>query len=190
MTYHVIEREDGSLVVQGYTHGAPSNSIGVVPSDIAMEDWGYLKATNTVDPSTSMPIKVITVDATVKNAALGVSTKKANISAAYQTMSDEVDEKMYEVFRTLKPEYASAEYETWQDMVNRPIAYASLGLKTDHQINNADGSELFSPGSALDTAQKITDYAARKIVLAQEYGTYRVQRIQQFKNAKAAIENS
>jgi len=171
---------------QGFT---PKNQIGLVPPSIAREDWGFLQATQSNDEF-GQPVWNITVDATAKAAALAEKSKAEDIQSAYQTMSDEVDARLYEVFRTIKPDYATAEYETWKDMKARPDAYASLGLKIDHQLNDANGIELFSPGSALDTSGKINQYATRKIQLAEEYGTYRVQRIQQFKNERQQILNS
>ena len=179
--------DNTKLKVERRSSGA--GSIGVVPSDIPEEDWPYLFAVKGTDEFNE-PVWNISVDATAKAAALVVTSKANDIKTAYQTMSDEVDAQMFSVFRTLKEGYASAEYETWQDMIKRPTAYASLGLKIDHQLNNADDTELFSPGSALDTDAKITSYATRKIALAEEYGVYRVQRIQQFKNEKETIENS
>lgn len=188
INYVVKNGEDISVrPVQGFT---PQNTIGVVPHNIAMEDWPFLQAAQSNDPETGQPVWSFTVDTTAKANALEEQSKKDDIAAAYQAMSDEVDAKMYEVFRTLKPEYASAEYETWQDMVKRPSAYSGLGLKIDHQLNNVDDTELFSPGSALDTDQKITDFATRKVALAEAYGTFRVQRIQQFKNEKETILGS
>ena len=182
--------EKDGKVKSVYSAKPPEGVLGVIPSDISRDDFGYLKSTPSNDPVTGEPINVISVDEAKKAEALSAKSKEEDIATAYQTMSDEVDEKMYEVFRTLKADYATAEYETWQDMKKRPSAYASLGLKVDHQINNADDTELFSPGSALDTVQKITDYATRKIELAEAYGTFRVQRIQQFKNEKEQIQNS
>ena len=172
---------------KGFT---PKGSVGLVPQNIAVEDYPYLTASQSNDPETGQPVWNITVDATAKANALAEQSKKDDIATAYKTMSDEVDAKLYEVFRTLKPEYATAEWNTWNDMVKRPASYAGLGMKIDHQLDDAQGTELFSPGSALDTAEKITQYATRKIALAEEYGTYRVQRIQQFKNEKKQILES
>lgn len=171
---------------KGFT---PKNSIGVVPPSIDKKDWPYLQATQSNDEF-GQPVWNITVDATKKSQALAKKSKEEDIANAYQTMSDEVDAKLYEVFRTKKADYATAEWNTWNDMLNRPAAYASAGMKVDHQINNADGVELFSPGSALDTADKVLAYATRKIQLAQEYGVFRVQKLQEFRNQKATIENS
>ena len=56
--------------------------------------------------------------------------------------------------------------------------------------NYSGGTEIFDPGSALDTDQKIVDYATRKIEQAHEYAIWRMKRIQTFKNDKETIENS
>lgn len=189
MAEYVIRKNDRVFVkkAKGFV---PKDSIGLLPENIAKEDWPYLQASQSNDPQTGEPVWNITVDSSAKAIAVAEQSKKDDIAAAYKAMSDEVDAKMYEVFRTLKADYATAEYETWQDMKKRPSAYSGLGLKVDHQINNVDETELFSPGSALDTDQKILDYATRKIELAEAYGTFRVQRIQQFKNEKEQIQNS
>jgi hypothetical protein len=129
------------------------------------------------------------VDPSANAASLAEQTKKDDISAAYKAMSDEINDRMYEVFCTLKADHATAEYNTWKDMLDHPAAYASVGLKVNHQINNPDGSELFSPGSALDTVQKILDFAKRKIQLAHEYGVFRKQRLQQFYDQREKIRN-
>lgn len=188
MINHVVKRDDKIFVMK--TRGfIPKGSIGPVPDNIPQEDWPYLQASQSNDEFGN-PKWNITVDTAAKAAVAAEKSKKEDIAVAYQTMSDEVDARLYEVFRTIKPDYATAEYETWKDMKLRPAAYAGLGLKIDHQLDNAQGTELFSPGSALDTAEKITQYATRKIELAEEYGTYRVQRIQQFKNERQQILNS
>lgn len=188
MINHVI-KEGEKIYVKPCKGFTPKNSIGVVPPNIAKEDWAYLQASQSNDEF-GQPKWNITVDTAAKAMVAAEKSKEEDIATAYQTMSDEVDARLYEVFRTIKPDYATAEYETWKDMKLRPASYAGLGLKIDHQLDNAQGTELFSPGSALDTAEKITQYATRKIELAEEYGTYRVQRIQQFKNERQQILNS
>ena len=92
---------------------------------------------------------------------------------------------MYEVFRTRNPETANADHETWKLMVASPAKYVSVGLKTSYQVDDASGTELFSPGSALDTEEKIVSYATRKIEQAEEYAIFRLQQKQQFIDSKA-----
>ena len=99
----------------------------------------------------------------------------------------DIYDELFTVFRTKDSATATANYETWKDMKVTPSRYSSLGLKVDHQVNAADNTEIFSPGSALDTDQKIVDYATRKVEQAQEYGAWRMQRIQQYKDAKDAL---
>ena len=188
--------ENGELKTV-YAAKPPVGVVCEIPVDIEKDDFPYLvkqpvavQSTGVGPESFNSPMWTVVVDQTAKSAALAEKNKVTSVDSAYKTMSDEIDAQMYEVFRTLKPEYATAEYNTWKDMLDRPAAYASLGLKVDHQVNATDNTEMFSPGSALDTAQKVLDFAQRKIQLAQVYGTFRMQRIQQFKDQKEQIQNS
>lgn len=171
---------------KGFT---PENAIGIAPENIAREDWPYLQAIEAINEFGENYWN-ITIDQDAKAQALAAKSKQDQIEAAYNAMVKDIYDELYKVFRTRQPETATAEKETWDDMLINAANYASLGLKVDHQLNNADGSELFSPGSALDTAQKIVAYATRKLEQVRAYGPYRMQRKQQFYDERATILGS
>lgn len=112
-----------------------------------------------------------------------------DVGVKYDEMTKAVYDQMFTVFYTRKSDSAIANYEMWKHMKDNPALYSSQGLKAEYQLDNADTTELFSPGSALDTDQKIIDYATRKLEQADEYVVWRSTRIQQFRNEKEAILN-
>ena len=188
MRHYVIKKGEELEVIKtkGFT---PENAIGILPAGIPREDWPFIQANQSND-ELGQPVWNITVDTTAKAEAEAAASQQAQIEAAYNSMVKDIYDELYNVFRTRQPETATAEKETWDDMLLTPANYASLGLTVDHQLNNADGTELFSPGSALDTAEKITAYATRKLEQVRAYGPYRMQRKQQFYNERAAILGS
>lgn len=188
MKISVVENTPGEFSVvktEGFT---PKNYRCSVPPSIASEDYPYVKAQQQIIEDDT--IWVAYVDGAAKSAGEAEASKQAQLDMAYSSMNKDIYDKLYDVFRTRKPETATAEHETFKHMKDNPSQYASKGLKCDHQLNKADTTELFSPGSALDTDQKVLDYATRKLELVHEYGVYRAERIQQFKNEKETIENS
>lgn len=137
-----------------------------------------------------VPTKSISIDSAKKSADESADSKKIQVKSAYDTMISEVYSQMATVFETQKTDAATANYETWKHMKDNPASYSSLGLKVKQQIMNADNTELFDEGAALDTDQKIVDFSTRKIELAHEYGVWRMQRKKQFEDEKQTIENS
>lgn len=177
---HVIEDEPGVFTVRPSSGFKPINSVGIVPESIPYKDWPYITASKDENG-----LFIISVDETSRLEDL---TRKAAEDAAEKAVLDlerEIYDQMYEVFRTKNPETANADHETWKLMVAAPNKYISLGLKTSHQVDSAEGTELFSPGSALDTEEKIISYATRKIEQAQEYAVFRMQRKQQYLDSKS-----
>lgn len=182
--------QQGNKIKTVYSAKPPQGSLGVVPSDISRDDFEYLKVTPAIGDDGNA-INVITVDQALKTAGDSEKERANQISAAYQTMHTAIYDKLYEIFRTRNPETATAEHETWKDMLANPADYSSLGLVVDYQLMQADGTtELYSAGSALDTSQKITDFATRKLEQVREYGPFRAQKKQEYYTAKQNIENS
>lgn len=166
----------------------PQNTVCRAPEN---EDIAWLEIVDDVDEITG---KKAVVNEAIKAQVLAdraaAKTVQDAIETAYNSMKTDIYNELYEVFRTKEPATATAHYETWKKMKEAPTGYSSLGLKVDHQVNNADGTELFDPGSALDTDQKVVAYATRKVEQAEAYGVYRMQRLQQFQNEKAALEGA
>ena len=187
MTKWIIETEPDKFAIVGTRGFTPKNARCPLPNDVVEADYPYVKAQQQlIDEEMQW---VAYVDGALKAAGEALKTKKESIETAYANMIEDVYSNLYDVFRTRKPETATAEYETWKHMKTNAALYAGKGLKVDHQVNKADATELFSPGSALDTEQKILDFATRKIEQAEAYGVYRAERIQQFKTEKEGIEN-
>lgn len=94
--------------------------------------------------------------------------KEALITAAYNQMNADVYAEMKNVFGTEKSDSATAFLQTWKEMALDPGFFVS----TD---------------PAMDTAAKVQAYADAKITAAKAYSKWRVQRIEQFHQEKAAI---
>jgi len=127
-------------------------------------------------------IFILQEDAT-KVAEKVVSDKTDLVLLAYVQMETEVLAEMNIVFGTAKTDSASAYKMTWTEMLAAPSDYSSIGLTARLAVGT------FSIGDALDTDQKITDYATANITEAKAYGVWRMQRIQQFKNERETIVN-
>lgn len=108
--------------------------------------------------------------------------KNRRVSEKYNAMREDVLNDMYVVFGTNRTDTANAYYQTWLKMVESPSQFSSAGLTARFSVGGV------SVGDALDTDQKVTDYATAKVVESEAYGVSRMQRIEQFKNEKSAIE--
>jgi|GEM_PF-6030386 len=177
---YVVQDSPGVFTVRPSGGFKPINSVGIVPIEIPVEDWGYITATEADHGG-----YIISVDETKKLEDLSKKEAEDKALSDYATLEKDIYDKMYEVFRTKSTDTANADHETWKLMAQNPSSYEGLGLKTSHQVDDSAGTELFSPGSALDTAEKITSYATRKIEQAEEYAVFRMQRKQQFIDSKA-----
>ena len=100
--------------------------------------------------------------------------KSVRVQNAYDQMSKDVYDEMYEVFGTNNADSAVAYERTWEMMKADPSAWSSLGLKD-------------IMGNALDTEQKVLDFANNRIEAVVAYGKWRMQRIEQFRELKASI---
>lgn len=123
-------------------------------------------------------LEIVLVDLT---APLAVKNKEAQILVKYNEMSTDVLAQMALTFGTTKPESASAYHDTWVLMAAEPALFSAEGLKADLAIGG------FLVGDALDTNQKVQDYANACIAAAKTYAVYRMNRIKQFKVDKAVI---
>lgn len=98
------------------------------------------------------------------------------IQIAYDSMNKDVYEQMASVFGTTNPDSASANEKTWSLMQSNPSLFANQGLKDDN-------------GVVMSTEQQVLDYASAKMTAVLNYGIWRLQRIQQFRDARDAIIN-
>jgi hypothetical protein len=125
-----------------------------------------------------------TLDSSAKQAAATAKDKEKQIEAAYRQMNVDVYAEMAQVFGTTNPESATAYEATWKMMAETPAEYASLGLTSRFDVAG------LAVGDALDTEQKVLDYANAKIADVQSYGKNRMQRIEQFRSERETILNS
>jgi len=167
----------GQYIIANYTEQIPE------------EDVPFAIVTETADEYGN-PTKTVSIDGSKKTAKEASVKKIKDVDEAYTLLNVEVYAEMEDIFYTKKSDSATANYEMWNHMANNPALYNSQGLKSEKQVNNEDGTELYSPGSALDTDEKIVAYAQRKVEQADSYIVWRSNRIQQFRNEKKSIEES
>jgi hypothetical protein len=89
-------------------------------------------------------------------------------------MSADVYAQMAVVFGTTNTDSATAYERTWNMMKDDPAEWSNLNLKDDQ-------------GNVLDTEEKVVTYATAKLTSVLDYGKYRMQRIQTFKNERQYI---
>jgi hypothetical protein len=107
--------------------------------------------------------------------------KPEQISAAYSSMNNDVLTEMNNVFGTTNPVSASANHQTFLLMKTNPDLFSTEGILADKTTTS------FDAGDALNTNQKIIDFATERLAEIDSYGVYRIKRIQQFQAEKAAI---
>lgn len=188
---HIIKDVNNNLslaITKGFT---PFGSVGLLPEGERI-DW--MEIGDIVDPETSEVTQGPIVNETTKAAVLAqdaadqaVKDKADQVTARYNEMTQAVYDEMENIFYTKKSDSATANYEMWKHMKDNAALYSGKGLKAEYQLNNADATELYSPGSALDTDAKIVAYATRKLEQADEYIVWRSDRIQQFRNERDII---
>ena len=110
--------------------------------------------------------------------------KTAQITTKYAEMNTDVLTQMAAVFGTTNTDSATAYQVTWEKMVSAPSLYSSAGLTARFAAGG------LAVGDILDTDQKVQDYANAKVAEVDAYGVTRMQRIEQFRAEKAAIEAS
>lgn len=125
---------------------------------------------------------VLFTDAAKVQAVL-VAQKTAQVQKAYDQMNAEVLAKMAEVFGTTKTDSATAYKETWALMDQSPAEWASAGLTAAFAV-----AEL-QIGEALCTEERVKAYAEAKLLEVKNYGIWRMQRIEAFKQERDTIMN-
>jgi len=108
--------------------------------------------------------------------------KQKRVGEKFALLNSEVEEEMKQVYNTTNPDSAVANYLTWLSMKNDPAKYANKGLIARFNVVG------LSIGDALNTSQKVQDYATALIDLADDYAIWREQKILAFVAEKTAIE--
>lgn len=192
MKLYSIKKQDGTFeILRSKTKKAGYDPL---PEQYTIADMPYIEVSEVTQldelSGENVIVRQYNINSAAKQSDESERTKASQIEQKYNLMNEEIFTEMYNVFRTNRSDSATANYQTWEKMVQSPSLYSGVGLKVDHQLNDSNGVELFNPGSALDTDAKITSYASRKIEQALAYGVFRMQRIQQFKNEREVINNS
>jgi len=184
----IVER-NGSKMIEQTSGFKPVDAVMKYTGQIPEADVKYGIISDSVDEF-NQPIKVIAVDGAAKAATETLEGKISAVTEKYNLLNVEVFAEMARVFYTTRSDSASANYEMWKHMVANAALYTPQGLKAESLLLNADATELYSAGSALDTDAKIVAYATRKIEEADAYIVWRSNRIQQFRNERLVIESA
>jgi hypothetical protein len=162
---------------------SPENHPGSILSGIIKEvevaddfDKEVMEATVESDGSVSF------ASSPAKVAAKAAKAKAGLIAAKYVEMDTEIFDEMETVFGTRRADSATAAHQTLILMKSNPELFSEEGLLADMPVTG------FAVGAALDTDEKVLDYATKRIEQINAYGVFRVKRIKQFREEKAAIE--
>lgn len=112
-----------------------------------------------------------------------IAAKTAEILALYNQMNVDVLTRMALVFGTTRTDSAAAYYETWKLMAVKPELFSSKGFTVDLNIEDAP----YMTGDPLDTDLKVVTWAEFRILTAEAYSVYRMEKIEGFRLARAAI---
>lgn len=180
--YTLTDNLDGSYTIEKDNAGADfSLSLDANQSESLDQDYHEIL---TSDPSDGSYTYVSWYTISENTAAKTQADKDSQILTAYQTMNTDVLTQMGVVFGTTNADSAAAYERTWNLMVATPSDWSGAGLTARFAVAG------FAIGDALDTDQKITDYATAKVAEVNAYGVWRMQRIETFRTDKAAIEAS
>lgn len=161
---------------------AGENEDTVLPVEVSATSIPASVASGGIVSETEGFIFILQEDAT-KVAEKAVQDVTNLVTEAYALMNSEVYAEMADVFGTTNPESATAYNDTWNLMTQAPADWSSAGLSA-----NFDRGSLVK-GDALDTAQKVQDYADACLALVKAYGIWRMQRIEQFRADKETLIN-
>lgn len=137
----------------------------------------------TVGEDKSVTFEVNETKVAAKAAAVALKQKESEITERYNDMNADVLAEMSALFGTTRSDSATAYHETWKLMKEKPLLFHEKGLKAHKAIGQ------FTAGAALDTIQKIEDYAEACLAAVETYGVWRMERIKQFQDEKEAILN-
>lgn len=179
------------VFLQAYAGYAAGDIYGVF--DLASRPGDTLPGVKDVlvDDSFDSDIMVAVIDG--DNVSFAVDSAKltaklerqasGQIQALYDLMNAEIFQRMFVVFGTNRTDSASAYYETWKLMVAKPDLFSSKGLTVDRNMENAP----YMTGEPLNSDAKVIAWASFRITVAEAYSVYRMERIEQFRAAVAAL---
>lgn len=140
---------------------------------------------NLVDAETSArDIAMATVNNHDKSTASVTADKEIRIAEKKAEMNKDLYDAIITHFNTNDHVAASTWERSWHLKKDNAASYASEGLVSIHT-----STSFPTPGTALDTTQKIQDYYGELITeRVIPFDKYRDQRVAQFLSEKAAIE--
>jgi hypothetical protein len=195
MKYFVVQdlSDTSKLAIVGANGFTPDNVICEAPKSI---DGSYvidssIVSIRTIQDSNGDNIVESFIDSLKLSAKAAndlIAEKEEIISLKYLEMNQDVLVQMYNTFGTTNPDSANAYKQTWELMKTKPALFRDEGLLVERQILAADGMTiLFQLNDQLNDDLSVVGYATRLIQMAEEYGVFRMKRIQQFRNEKALI---
>ena len=164
--------------------GGAENAVIVQNADGTLRIKEVMLEKSDVDASDAETVAQAVLDAHDVADIYDRRRKDREIKALYDTMNTEVYAQMATVFNTTNADSATANRETWALMLETPADWSGAGLNAEFDRGG------LSIGDALDTDQKVTDYSQACLDAVKTYGIWRMQRVQQFRTDKAAVEAS
>ena len=135
------------------------------------------------DVSRSSEAEALMTEIEAKDVELTTSQNlNQQIETLYNTMNDEVYAAMAVIFQTSKSDSATATYETWKLIKETPLAFTEIGLVCTY--SDIVGIQLNNP---LNTIELLTAFVDEMLLRAFNYGVWRTQRLQQFRNDRNTI---
>jgi hypothetical protein len=123
------------------------------------------------------------IEDTDKTATKAVATKTSLVTTAYNELNADVYAQMAVVFGTTNADSAVANNESYKNMKSSPALFSNKGFKAEKAVGS------FTLGAALDTDQKVIDYASARLGETTQYAVWRMERIEQFKAERNTILN-
>lgn len=115
-----------------------------------------------------------------KEAVIIMSAKTAQIQVAYQQMDSDIYAQMAVVFGTSRADSATAYIQTWALMQTNPTLFVPGYLVIV-------GAGSYVAGQFLTHSSDIQAYATAAIAIANNFAVYRMNRILQYIQTRAAI---
>ena len=160
-----------------------------VPDDFDKDTMAFSIVDHKVeyDEETQEPVYAVNQD---KVDAKTAADKVTEVDGKFRDMVQELSTPIPAVFGAGTEISAVTNVITWMRMLANPSKWSGAGLVARMDVEAADSTSLFSKGDALDTDQKITDYATRLLEIVDDYGIDREKKISAFDAEKETIMNS
>lgn len=173
MRYIFKNAETNEYYIQSFGK-KPSDAIREWPQNINPLDFPYCVFTET-----ESGLEVI-LDEGKKAQAEAIINVVDAVKKAKDKMRSEVNIEMAKAFGTTDEASANAFFSTWQEWIKDPSRYFEKGYVSHMEVKDNLGNVLFSTGEALNTSNKIKDFAEICLQRAKNFGDYRAKRISDY----------